>query len=128
MRKLDGEAWLRQYYPLPAQGVLAKDAVAHSLHKWRGLRTKVLERYGLKVYGVNVQEKDSPETLLVIGGESCALCHHDHRRDTETRCTKCPLFKVLGMPCGVSGQPYPVWIDEADPEPMIKALKKAGRL
>lgn len=39
-------AWKAEHYPVDAANVPAEEAVAHSLRKWRGLRPRVLERFG----------------------------------------------------------------------------------
>jgi len=126
--------WLAKYYPTPANSKEARqDPIGHSLRKWRGLREKVLDRYGLtKTYDeIWADVFDN----FYVDSVSCALCvkymKDDDGSSEESRfaaCEECPLFKVLGHPCDYGiGQdsPYKFWCTDVDPEPMIKALAKA---
>lgn len=124
------ETWRMEFYPVPAHEVKTEDALAHSDRKWKGLRSEVLERHGVKKWQDQIEEIIESEGGLSIDDGSCALCQvyrHHHK------CPTCPLTLVRGgVPCDVvmvgesrRGSPYLAWLDDDDPEPMIALLEKA---
>ena len=123
------EMWLRRYYQTPADKVPKKEAIRHSLRKWRGLR--VIEDYGLDVSSGSLFSKDTKELVLEVGSDTCALCVHYFDGSKENMCQKCPLAKVRGgIPCdglrlGEHNHPFSLWGIKHDPEPMIKWLRQA---
>ena len=120
--------WKEEFYPVRACDVPKKDAVAHSLQKWIGLRKKNLDKHGCRLsIGWNAQLIDDINPgMFAIDNRSCALCHHYLDSEDEAGgCAFCPLKKLLGVPCDADGQPYRVFCKTNDPEPMIAALEKA---
>jgi len=115
------QQWLAKYYPVQADQCPEKDAIAHSLKKWRGLRPKVLKKYGLHVSRGNLWDEDD-DLLLMVDGRTCALCHWHTPVDPSEECRKCPINGA----CSSIG-PWGDWIANDDPEPMIQALEKAAK-
>jgi len=133
--KLTLKDWLAKYYPTKANSKEArKDPIGHSLRKWRGLREKVLEQYGLGRGSWGEIKEDWLRTFD-IDDLTCALCvkYKNDRLDDNTSeghfaaCATCPLSLTLGRPCDygkTEDSPYKTWCDTGDAEPMIKALVK----
>jgi len=118
------KTWRDKYYPVEAFKVPKADAVEHSYRKWLGARPKNLKQHGLYRDG---------DRVLEIGGKSefcfniftCSLCYH-YMDATAVECVTCPLTIVLGYPCDeYINSPFLKWSLTGDPEPMIKALRKA---
>lgn len=124
------ETWAKKYYPIPANKCKKADAVDHSLQKWIGLRSKNLKAHGLFSDGFGLCEYtncDAP-CVLDIDSDTCALCQHHVGR--VGNCQGCPLFVALGgSRCDRDpDSPYWLWTDDENPEPMIRALRKAKKL
>lgn len=123
--------WKRRYYPIDARNVEERDALAHSLRKWRGMRPAVLARYNVGSTVGLLRDNHSAE-ILFINDRTCALCQHYAQYASEP-CTDCPLNESRGeisCDCRAVGErvsPYHSWVRKNDPEPMIKALEKAQR-
>lgn len=127
---MNSQDWLRKYYPIePSQKMTKRQAIEHSLRKWKGLLPKILEKHELEKMGRFVVELYSNAHILEIDASSCALCvkyignKYSQKLD---ECTACPLAKHLGNPCDKSGygnRPYSTWKETGDARPMIKALK-----
>jgi hypothetical protein len=124
------KTWKLEFYPKPANRVAKRDALAHSLRKWEGLREENLERHEVFRRGSYVW---SEGVELRIDGNSCALCEHFLRvKEVMRMCSSCPLARARG---GVSCDnlrdghermsPWAAWANRKDPEPMIAALQKA---
>jgi hypothetical protein len=125
------DRWLKRYYPETAEALYARvgtDRVAllrHALKKWRGLRPKVLERYGLTACNGKI-ENDSWDVVLEIDWKSCTLCLAFMDMD----CSGCPLAELRGTYCTEPADdppPYAKFTAHHDPEPMIKLLERAIR-
>jgi len=124
-------SWKKQYYPVPADQVKSKiAAIRHSLRKWKGLRPKALIRHELHLseshhavlpneFLRNPELVTIPDEQLVIDDSSCALCCMANVRYT---CEGSPLIDHLGVSCDQNGQPFTLFSDSGNPEPMIKAL------
>lgn len=120
--------WLKEYYPQKVTKKLVKSmtwkqAVEHSLRKWRGLRKEVLKKYGLEKDRTEISDGKS---YIVINYKTCALCKKssDPRNDGVINCDLCPLPRVLGYnPCTDPG-PYTKFGWDGDANPMIRALEK----
>lgn len=130
--------WIAEFYPEPAD-VPTNDAdrCRHSIRKWEGARKENLKRHGM-VHRIGYAKLFSDELFsdgpsFWFGPDTCALClvHME-----EEDCNKsCPLLRAGFVPCGTSpwldesvtigSDPYEIWCDTGDPEPMIAALKKA---
>lgn len=123
------ETWKDEFYPVPADKVEAKDAVAHSLRKWIGLRKENLERHGVVRRGFMIHDKNYTGKLLPIDDQTCALCVHYEGDDCK--CTACPLQQVRKKRCDRKllteyRAPYLAFIHCGDPEPMIQCLEAAA--
>ena len=109
------KSWLEEFYPVEAENVEERDAVAHSLQKWTGLRAKSLKRH----------ELITPP--IPVDGYSCSLCVI--YREGSDDCDKCPLYLLRnGVQCDEQADdeeepPYFDYIDYSDPEPMIELLQ-----
>jgi len=120
---LDGEAWIKKYYPVEAISLFnASDieCTQHSLNKWRGLTKEVLGQYGLVANGYAIEGYNFK---FRVNDDSCALCIKYVVR--EKSCANCPLCKQLGKPCDVTeDSPYFTFTYKESPLPMIEALEK----
>ena len=125
------EQWKAKYYPTPAADATPRNAAAHSLMKWEGLRPAVLQEFGIKHRGVTLLTDDSEFTLT---SSTCALCakfDNDKRLTGNEQCAKCPLAIVRGgVPCTVPMKyegcsPWGLMVNTGNPEPMIVWLKQA---
>lgn len=126
------DSWKAEFYPVEADQVPKKQAIAHALQKWIGLRKENLNRHGLQVFCSTIWEKtegvfyqDAP--VMAINADSCSLCHFYLKK----QCEKCPLFATTGhrecegdLDNGVYS-PYEHWQSFHNPERMITALQQA---
>jgi len=118
--------WVAEFYPKPADKVKKKDAVAHSLQKWKGLTPENMARHEVTfdfragiVYLVEVPHKI---LTIRIDDSSCALCHHYF---SEPDCKDCPITKFRNRRCyGSLSDPWAAFRDDRDPKPMIRCLEK----
>ena len=110
------ETWLAEHYAIPAKGVLAKDALAHSIKKWEGLTQRELAHHGLE------------QPPIAVDGSTCALCHHFYKTRAGEDCDDCPIVEYQGFPCTMSSKtsggqsPYWKWKCGRGPVPMISLL------
>lgn len=122
-------SWKKEFYPVPAEKVTKKDAIAHSLRKWRGLTKENKRKHGVEFnhpYLACFLTGPRGAGGLFIDGESCALCVHYFDDDG---CVECPLQQALGHTCDLEGAPYARGIgQDGDARPMIRALEKATKL
>lgn len=125
------ESWKKEFYPITANRTNKKDAIEHSLLKWKGLTGKNLAKHNVKI---KVGAVADDENMLYVDGDSCSLCYH-YYNDTSSwvegsRCEDCPLYKTLGMDCegeeqdNYEGGPYSVWRYTKNPSAMIEALER----
>ena len=77
------DTWKAEFYPVEAEKVKKRDALAHSLQKWLGLRPGNLWKHKVWRPGSAIRIEDCYAELW-IGGDTCALCAHYLN-------TKCPL-------------------------------------
>lgn len=107
--------WKKEFYPINVSKTKKKDAISHSLKKWIGARNKNLQKYGVTLR----------EVSIFFSGSCCSLCHHYR----EISCKKCPLYKVRNLECynGIDS-PHFQFINDCNPEPMIKLLMKAKKV
>lgn len=122
------KTWKAEFYPKPASRVSKKDALAHSLQKWEGLKNANLKKHGVESYGREITSADN--NGLDIDEHSCALCKHYADLD----CFGCPIYKVRGMRCdedenGIGGDnsPYVLFTTRNNPLPMLRLLKAAQK-
>lgn len=121
------KAWLKKFYPKPANKVSKKDAVNHSLKKWQGLLE--IKSYGILRMNTDSKGHFGKDFYLVVDDSSCALCAHFIDEDTE--CPKCPLSIVRGgAKCATKRDdeemsPYDLYTKKNNPKPMIKWLEVA---
>ena len=130
------KTWMAKYYPTDAKKVkTTREALKHSLRKWRGLYPGILKEHGLEkntdIYSNICDEFND----LAIDVSTCALCHKFLGYDPENeappehqRCTKCPLKIISGYRCDDHDyRMYQKWSEGGDPKPMVKLLEKALR-
>ena len=136
------ETWKAAFYKAEAADTAIDEALEHSILKWEGLRKANLDEHELRVRGrIILVDKTSgyftpAQPLFKIDETTCALCaHHILKKHT---CLSCPLFKALnGNNCDAwpvndsiqlaDSNPYQAFTSCGDPEPMIRALKKARK-
>jgi hypothetical protein len=112
------KTWVAEFYPVDTKDVPMDEAVAHSLKKWEGLSKKNMKKHS--VWKVDQKITDRACHSLSISDITCALCVHFK----EDFCLGCPLKRHLGQVCcGMSDNPYGAWLYDADPWPMIRALR-----
>lgn len=127
------KTWKAEFCPVPASKVGKKDAVAHSLRKWKGLTERNLKKHGVE-YDLDRRAVIGEDGSFPISADTCALCEvyflfgkgivaPGVRRCAEEPCSACPLCKSLGEACDAEGMPYYEFVDDGDPNPMIKALE-----
>lgn len=115
------KTWKAEFYPVPADEATASDheAIAHSLRKWRGMRSAVLKRHSVS----------KREAFAFQTEGSCALCirHHDYESDLDNpgRCRGCPLYESGDGCLDGDNTPYAKAAVDGDPEPLIEALEVA---
>lgn len=109
------KTWKAMFMPTPATAPrTARQALAHSLRKWRGLTWENLAKHGL-----------TPTTVTRPTADDCALCEMFHN------CSGCPLFESRSrVQCDTKKtyepvSPYYAFIDYGDARPMIDALVQA---
>lgn len=120
------KTWKAEFYPKPASRVSKKDALAHSLRKWEGLKRANLKKHSLKraAFGWRVLG-DENDNRIEIDADTCALCTHYIKGSFEN-CVECPLYAVRAENCyGTDGSPYSEFTDNGDARPMIRLIKKA---
>jgi len=123
--------WIHEFYATNADDVVSKkQAVKHSLKKWKGALKKNLKRHSVSYQDHHIKNagSDSLVGAFRFDGTTCALCSlyafNDH---SSIHCKKCPLGKLVGQSCGLdAGKEYDRAAD--DPKPMIKALRKTLKL
>ncbi len=138
------ESWKAEFYPIPVgsdaydrhmgtKAIFPRDlraaALAHSLHKWKGLRPEALKKHGLVRSGIYIEDvkllRDTRDDFG-IDSQSCSLCKHFVR---PWECRGCPLYRQTGQKCqGTNGppdEPFSIWTRTGNPEPMIEALQRA---
>lgn len=124
-------SWKVEFYA-PISKVAKQDATQHSLTKWTGLRAENLAKHELcatsgaynsgMIFTEGEKYSWNANVKFVPDEDTCALCKHHVRGFPE--CETCPLKRFLGERCDEGlGNPYGAWLDDQDPEPMIKALK-----
>jgi hypothetical protein len=133
------ESWAEEFYPVPANDVDEKDAVAHSLKKWEGLMPANREKHNVVFADtgarIRLKEPDGSDfDSLVIDGSSCSLCVV-----YDSDCSECPLANVRGgYPCDhciyqsdiedEAESPWHAFLKKKDPTRMIYWLEKAKEL
>lgn len=128
------KTWKAMFMPTPATAPrTARQALAHSLRKWRGLTWENLAKHGLK-----------PTTVTMPTADDCALCEmflclpkgadapdKGAILDALDNCSGCPLFESRSrVRCDTKNtyepvSPYYAFIDYGDARPMIAALVRA---
>lgn len=127
--------WKKEFYPVDAAHPMTeRQAIQHSLKKWEGLLKINLKKHKMEDIGSFVS--DSKGYYFEVDSSTCSLCEkYFHKVGT---CEGCPLYKSLGSRKCHSwltlNSPYSEWLNNGDPKPMIRALRKtlkdydAGRL
>jgi hypothetical protein len=120
------ETWKAEFLPVYAYECEKKDAVAHSLLKWSGLRPSALRRHGVSFMGEayigDIGDEDEAYKWLRIDADNCALCHW-HLDDYESvdECRTCPGYRANGRVCWGA---YFKFSKTGETAPMIRWLKK----
>lgn len=127
------KSWKKKFYPVQAYFLKKKSilaAIQHSIKKWVGLRPKNLKKHNLHLSDAIIFEllpDKSNSKDFSICEESCALCVKFLR--TKSHCRACPIGKILRHPCdSCDTDPYKIFSQTDNVEPMIKLLKKAKRI
>ena len=132
------KSWKNEFYPIAASRVAKKNALAHSLKKWKGLTRENLVKHKLMYCHRYIHEGKSfrfTKPFMEIDGGSCACCHHWIGKSRSGAfnifCQECPLLKARGgFRCDQStdyngDDPYGAFINNGNPNPMIKLIKLA---
>ncbi len=121
--------WKAEFYPIEASKVRGKrKALKHSLRKWIGLRKGNLEKHGGEAYQGDLRFADG---IFEVDSDSCALC--ELYVGLQGTCEKCPLLAAhAGTRCdhqnkGEVFTPFADFLENSNPEPMIRLLRKALR-
>lgn len=126
------ETWKKEFYSeKPKKSFTKKQAIEHSLKKWKGLTEENIKKHNCSLNDEFLTENKGDDDYLRIDGGSCSLCVKYYiEKDfefRESRCEKCPLFKSLGHKCDNifnADAPYIIFTNENNPLPMIEALQK----
>ncbi len=112
--------WKREFYS-PISRCKKADALAHTLKKYLGTRKAAIARHSVQKT-VDGDLTDG-ETVFYFVDKTCALCRFYHKNHTCT--PECPLVTKSGKRCTNDGQPFSIWVETGDPEPLIRALRRA---
>lgn len=112
--------WKPKHYPIPASKCTEDGALEHTLQKYLGTRKTALKRH--RLVAINGTLTDGVYKFG-FGHKTCALCTF-YRADRHCH-SACPLLRETGMLCGRHGSAYDRWCETGDPEPMIRALRRA---
>ena len=104
------KSWLKEFYPIKADKVSEKDALQHSLLKWRGALKTNLKKHRLKIHYKRITDKEGK--YFNFHGLTCALCCV-----FRNTCVNCSLRS-----CGCLYSDFGV---TDDPKPMIKLIRAA---
>lgn len=119
--------WKKEFYS-PISKVAKKNAAAHSLKKWIGLRPENLEKHGLTTdHCSHIVDAVSEIRVLEITDQSCSLCRWSSLSKVGIRyanCNNCEYHEYYGKDCDDYHGPYNSWTLGENPEPMIKALQR----
>ncbi len=132
------KTWEAEFYPQTAEAFALidhrdpqsqREAIQHSIRKWRGLLPNNLMGHGCVLIGQYLEDARDRIKGLAIDGDSCALCVLNCKASVEShRCASCPLFLSRnGVACDVDGinasDLYRSGLE--DPTIMIEGLQKA---
>ena len=118
--------WKKEFYPIKANKVSKKNAVAHSIQKWKGLLPENLCKHCVSIDECGNVTDGSFDGTLGINTQTCALCFH-FGPETDN-CDDCPLFQTRsGHNCddtrdGEQEPPFGEYRDDQDPMPMLAWL------
>lgn len=123
------QTWKEEFYPIPADKVEEKDAVQHSLTKWKGLLPENLKKH--EVFRIELcssptivdQYTDISEISvgLPVTSKSCSLCELYFATKAAPGCTHCPIKVSSGESCN---KEYWTYREEGNPTPMIELLER----
>ena len=115
------DTWKAKFYQIPADKCKKKDATAHSILKWSGLKKSELRKHGVTNYVYFISDEQGHE--LAIDGGACALCTFHWRSETDYRdkCFQCPGVIANGYPCDDA---YGAYIETGKTATMMRWLKK----
>lgn len=117
-------SWKEEFYPTDAADCSEKDALEHSIRKWKGIREEALEKHGLLIGGNDnmICEAHYPgESFLAFSPKTCALCW---RYSTGVfNCDRCPVVQGGHTGCYNPPSLYQAFFWDLDPEPMIEMLE-----
>ncbi len=117
-------SWKSEFYPTLASKCSKRDALQHSLRKWKGLRIKNLSKHDVRLDRIYLVCSTSYRHIT-IDSSTCALCtHYWNPDDVGDTCTSCPLFAILEEDCS---SVYTQLVDNSNPEPMISLLDRAAK-
>ena len=136
------KTWEAEFYPQTAEAFALMDhcdpqsqreAIQHSIRKWRGLLPQNLMGHGCVLTGKYLEDARDRTKGLAIDGDSCALCRLNHVAASEDPddhdCWSCPVFLSRdGVPCDdASSNKHEelYWQGLSDPAVMIEGLEKA---
>jgi hypothetical protein len=118
-------SWYKEHYPVDVTAIAGeREAIEHSLQKWRGFLPENLNKHKVTVYINKIVDEEGRCVENLDGGYSCALCKLFLKfTDEERRCCDCPIVKSGQLSCYKSGSPY-MESSPSDPSLMISALEQ----
>lgn len=125
------KTWLDQikFYPIPDD---MRDAILHSLRKWRALDKDSLKMHSLYKTKSLIHESEAYDenNSIQVNSKTCALCVVSQRDEHLFDCKNCPLYLVRSnTPCdelmdGEEISPYFAFVLNDDTKPMVKWLEE----
>jgi hypothetical protein len=130
------ETWKKEFYPVTADKCPKnkKAALRHAFKKWRGLLKKNLRRHGLIRQGSWIGSKHDlaitkyiSSGILVIDGDTCALCKMYEDDDCNKGKEYCPLVNNSDWWWGGSGceRAWEQFVEWGRATPMLKRIVNA---
>lgn len=124
------KTWKKEFYPKkPSRRMSNVDAIKHSIRKWEGLTEGNLKKHEVYLSYHNDYLDDDDDNVFEISSDTCSLCVKYADKSSFNMCENCPLYMKLGRSCGSSedtnkdNDGWLKWVDEGNPDLMIKNLK-----
>lgn len=126
------ETWIKEFYPVLAEDCTRKNALEHTIRKWRGALPHNLKRHRVIIRDQRIEDEDKEvkegleETIFWFDTETCALCW-------RYPCSECPLYRLRDASCVEDNErtrgPYLAFVDDmCGARPMLRLLYKARKI
>lgn len=119
------QSWYEEYYPINATAVAGeREAIEHSLQKWRGFLPENLSKHKVFVNVNKMVDEEGQRAQNLDEGDSCALCKLFLDFTNESRrCCDCPIVKSGQASCYNKGSAF-MHSSIRDPRLMIYVLEQ----